>query len=89
MTVFQCSALRQTCIAASLFVVTSSLLLCSDVRAQDDPAEADADEITVEEIVVTGSRIKRRDFSSPSPIATIDTDMIAFSGQATLEETFE
>jgi len=44
-------------------------------------------EAVVEEIVVTGSRIKRRDFHSASPVVTIDRDDIEFSGQATLEET--
>jgi outer membrane receptor protein involved in Fe transport len=74
-------------ITSSTLFVTTLLLWVTDVRAQDDPVDADVDEKTVEEIVVTGSRIKRRDFSSPSPIATIDSDTIAFSGQATLEET--
>lgn len=41
----------------------------------------------IEEIVVTGSRLKRRDFTSPSPISTINSDTIGFSGQPTLEET--
>jgi iron complex outermembrane receptor protein len=54
-------------------------------RAQD--LSLDEQEDVVEEIVVTGSRIKRRDFHSASPIATIDKDDIDFSGQATLEET--
>lgn len=51
------------------------------------PAQDAAGQDTIEEIVVTGSRIKRRDFSSPSPITTIGADEIAFSGQSTLEET--
>jgi outer membrane receptor protein involved in Fe transport len=72
--------------SSTLFVITF-LLWVTDVRAQDDPVDVDVNEKTIEEIVVTGSRIKRRDFSSPSPIATIDSDTIAFSGQATLEET--
>ncbi len=51
----------------------------------------DAEELTeeeaaagVEEIIVTGSRLKRRDFSAPSPIMTIDRDTFDFSGQGTL-----
>ncbi|MCH7637637.1 MAG: TonB-dependent receptor, partial [Proteobacteria bacterium] len=69
------------------FFVSALLLWSTDIRAQDDPIDADSKQEAVEEIIVTGSRIKRRAFSSPSPIATIDRDMIAFSGQATLEET--
>ncbi len=80
-------AFRGVGITLSILFVATFLLWVTDVRAQDDPVDADADEKTIEEIVVTGSRIKRRDFSSPSPIATIDRDTIAFSGQPTLEET--
>jgi outer membrane receptor protein involved in Fe transport len=54
------------------------------VLAQAETAES-VDE-AVEEIVVTGSRIKRRDFNSPSPIATIDRDAISFTGLPSLEE---
>lgn len=72
--------------APTVFVVAFSLLL-TDVLAQDEPLYDDADERTYEEVIVTGSRIKRRDFSSPSPIITIDREMLAFSGQPALEET--
>ena len=64
----------------------SFLLLCLampvELLAQQN---ASADE-AIEEIVVTGSRIKRRDFTSPSPISSIDKGILEFSGQATLEE---
>jgi outer membrane receptor protein involved in Fe transport len=50
--------------------------------AQDEDA-ADA----VEEIIVTGSRLPRRDLTAPSPITTIDRDDILSSGQPTLEGT--
>lgn len=52
------------------------------VTAQDADAE-DA----LEEIVVTGSRIVRRDFVAPSPIVTIDRGMIETAPQPTIEET--
>ena len=51
--------------------------------AQDDDTAAGA----VEEIVVTGSRLPRRDLTAPSPITTIDRDDILSSGQPTLEGT--
>lgn len=51
--------------------------------AQTDDGKPDT---TIEEIIVTGSRIKRRDYSSPSPIMTLETSDIAFSGQSTIEE---
>ncbi len=47
------------------------------------PAQA-ADDV-LEEIVVTGSRLVRRDFSAPSPIASIDRETLLATGQATLE----
>jgi outer membrane receptor protein involved in Fe transport len=53
-------------------------------QAQDVAAPGDA--ATVEEIVVTGTRIKRRDFSSLSPLTTLDLAAIEYSGQPTLEE---
>ncbi len=39
------------------------------------------------EIVVTGSRILRRDFTAESPITTVDQSFIQDSGPATLEQT--
>lgn len=53
-------------------------------QTSDDEA---FEEQAIEEIVVTGSRIKRRDFSSPSPLATIEREMLESTGRATLEET--
>ncbi len=49
--------------------------------------ETEVDEELIEEIVVTGSRIPRRDFEMSTPLATIGSDDLASSGQATLEET--
>ena len=40
----------------------------------------------IEEVVVTGSRIRRRDFSSISPIITLDQSLLEFAAQPTLEE---
>ena len=54
--------------------------------AQDDTSLVKGDE-AIEEIVVTGSRIMRRDFVTPSPVTTLDRDDINFSGQSTIEET--
>ena len=49
--------------------------------AQDDAAaDEEFEEAGVEEIIVTGSRIRRRDFNAPSPITSIDSDQIRNSG---------
>ncbi len=50
-------------------------------------SESEVDETTIEEIIVTGSRIKRRDFNTISPLTTIGSEEFDFSGQATIEET--
>jgi len=58
------------------------------VHAQSAPApsEASAAEAAPQsEIIVTGSRISRRDYSSTSPITTVDGDFIARSDSSTLE----
>lgn len=51
-------------------LVLGSVLFISPVQAQQDTV-LDDDEV-VEEITVTGSRIKRDEFSSPSPIQVLD-----------------
>lgn len=54
--------------------------------AQDDAGDdAEYEEIGIEEIIVTGSRLRRRDFNAPSPITSIDSDQIRNSGQPNLE----
>ncbi len=67
------------------FLIT--LFCWASAQAQDPPSESYADETTeeIEEITVTGSRLRRRDFSAPSPVATIDREAIEFTGQGTLE----
>lgn len=76
-----CSSTVKSVLFVSLLVASSG----SHAQAERDNSSGD-DEV-VEEIVVTGSRIKRRDFSSPSPITTIDRETIEFTGQPTLEES--
>jgi outer membrane receptor protein involved in Fe transport len=57
-----------------------------DANAQESEADPQVHE-EIDEIIVTGSRIKRRDFLTLSPLTTIDRNEIEFSGQATIEET--
>lgn len=52
-------------------------------KSADAPTAADAGE--VEEVVVTGSRIARRDYTSDTPITTVSEEAIASAGSATLE----
>ena len=59
------------------------LALAAPAIAQEVDSAGGAE---IEEIIVTGSRLVRRDFSAPSPIQTIDADAMKFSGQPMLEE---
>jgi len=60
-----------------------AILAPPNVIAQTDESK----EAGIEEIVVTGSRLVRRDFTAPSPIQSLDREDILNSGQPTLEET--
>ncbi len=66
-----------------------SLLVCypatGPALAQSAAADLEVEKRDVEEIVVTGSRIKRRDYFTPSPLMTVSEEDIDFSGQWTLE----
>ncbi|MEJ2604342.1 MAG: TonB-dependent receptor [Gammaproteobacteria bacterium] len=59
------------------------MILSPTLQAQERTDSGD--ERNIEEIVVTGSRIPRRDFVSPSPIATIEREALMTTGQPTLE----
>jgi iron complex outermembrane recepter protein len=58
-------------------------LIPTQSSAQDSGKE-NADE-AIEEIVVIGSRLRRRDYDAPSPVSTIDREALYASGQGTLE----
>ena len=40
----------------------------------------------VEEVVITGSRITRKDYVSPSPIVTAEMDDVTYSGRVTIDD---
>lgn len=71
-------------VVCSLFAGLT-LLSAERVVAQSETS-VNNDEV-IEEIVVTGSRIRRRDIVAPSPIATLDREDFAFAPQPTMEET--
>jgi len=45
------------------------------------------DEVVLEEVMVTGSRIVRKDYSSSSPVATLGAETIESFGSVTVEES--
>jgi len=56
--------------------------------SQSPGALAQEGEEQIEEVVVTGSRLLRnRDLVAVSPVQTVDTEQIQFSGNVTLEDT--
>ena len=66
---------------ASAAIVLGST--ASPVFGQDDPSSAGA--APIEEVTVTGSRIRRQDFSANSPIVTVDPQLFEETGTIGLE----
>lgn len=68
-------------------VIAMAVAVCADVET----ALAQASEVrnveSIESIIVTGSRLIRRDLESTSPIAVVDQEDILGSGNVTLEQT--
>ena len=71
-------------------------MLAAPLQAQEVPSSQSDDEAELEDseasipketIVVTGSRILRRDYTAESPITTIDDEFIENAGPATLEQS--
>src|ERR1700736_4759868 len=81
------SAKRVHVIATVLLSTAMAGLSVSNALAGAPSASADSQEKseTMEAIVVTGSRISRRDYQSDSPIVTIDQSSLAAAGQPTLD----
>ncbi|MEM6543715.1 MAG: TonB-dependent receptor [Pseudomonadota bacterium] len=63
----------------SLLMITTGLPIPASAQSSNEP-------LILEEVVVTGSRIKRRDFTSPTPIQTVDRREIEAAGRLTLDE---
>jgi iron complex outermembrane recepter protein len=59
-----------------------AMLLSAAASAQESPQQAQQ---TMEEVVVTGSRLVRSDLSAPSPTTVLTEDAVQLSGDTTLE----
>lgn len=77
--------IRPGCAQVASAVVLVGILAGSLPPAALAQTAATTGDETIEEIVVTGSRLIRRDFVAPSPILTIEREALEFSGQGTLE----
>ncbi|MEH6634987.1 MAG: hypothetical protein V7700_05680, partial [Halioglobus sp.] len=65
-------------VGAALGIYSAALL--PNLAFAQDSAPASADPMTIEEVVVTGSRIARKDFVSSSPVQTIGAEQIQLQG---------
>lgn len=88
-----------SCALIALMIGASTTAAAAQTAPPPEPVAADAPATTPEptgqtgagqaasdqDIIVTGSRISRRDFTSSSPITTVSQDFIAKTDSATLE----
>ncbi len=68
---------------AGLTVAAASLAFASAAQAQSAPQDQEA--ATIDDIVVTGSRIARQDYSSTSPIVTVNAEDFQATGSVTID----
>ena len=71
--------MRRALLASTIAAMTAQAPLAVAQQEGDDDA--------LEEVVVTGSRLIRSDFVAISPITTVNSENIEYSGYVTLEET--
>src|SRR5579862_5958431 len=76
--------LQKTAIALAVATACSSNAIAAD--AADTPK---AGEESLSEVVVTGTRILRSDYSSPSPLVTISQDQLQATPQVSIDQALE
>mgnify|MGYP000173942258 FL=1 len=74
---------------ASCLLTAGAFLLSGSVLAQSAGSGSEDAEARVEEIVVTGSRIKSADLTSPSPLQVVDSEFIADIGVINVQEALQ
>ncbi|MEM7430992.1 MAG: TonB-dependent receptor [Pseudomonadota bacterium] len=74
---------RLNCSAA---IACTALLIAASPSALAQSDDAQSADSTIEEIIVTGTRIKRRDLNSISPLVTINRESLESAARPTLEE---
>lgn len=70
-----------------LLAGTGSALVMAQEAAQNEPA-SDADQATAE-VVITGSRIARKDFVSNQPIVSVSEDVLQAAGKTNIETALQ
>jgi iron complex outermembrane receptor protein len=75
--------------AVSIALIASSAGISPQVLAQDTAEEAEPDDKAIDEIVTTGSRIRRDAFSSAAPIDVVLTETAVLRGAADVAEMLQ
>src|SRR5690349_2980882 len=70
-----------------LFILVCSLAPSGGALGETPPDAAPESRQAEEEIVVTGSRVPRKDLNAPGPVVVYDRDDIAASGVASVGES--
>jgi iron complex outermembrane receptor protein len=76
------SRLYKSAIAIAVAAACGSSALAADAPAPTDQQSSEA----LTEVVVTGTRILRRDYSSPSPLVTIGADTLQTTGEVSIDQ---
>ncbi|NBW06868.1 MAG: TonB-dependent receptor [Caulobacteraceae bacterium] len=74
--------MRNRLLASTIF--TTAVALGAPALAQTAPAPAQDDATTVEEVVVTGSRIRRDAVNAPTPLIQVSQEQLLTTGQSTV-----
>lgn len=78
---------RQHLLASTMIAGFAAVVFATPALAQDpNVPQEEQDEAVVDEIVVTGSRIARSNFTSESPVTVVSAEQITNSGQVGLGE---
>jgi len=77
------------CACAGGLLLPGLLIMAQEPAVGDERESSNSSEPVIEEVVVTGSRILRRDYFAPSPLVTMDRDAIEIAAQPTLEESLK
>ena len=72
-----------------LSITTLVLFATIGIAAAQEASQEAADQIELEEVIVTGTRIARRDFEANSPIVTVSAVQLERAGEVSMEMTLQ
>jgi outer membrane receptor protein involved in Fe transport len=78
--------MRLTKLVSGLMVFTSGFTASGALAQEGAPANGDADERTMDEVVVTGTRIKQSELGFANPVTTFSSENILQSGKTDLAD---